>query len=164
VSFDSYVITGKVTTRDGYSWWITTVYGPQRREDKLTFLAELEERRLSCQGPWMIIGDFNMIMFASEKSNMNLDRAMMARFRRSALQLELKDLYMHGRSFTWSNERESHTMSRIDRCLVSVDWDLQNADALLQALSSSASDHAPLHLSLGLRSVHAGDFVSRCTG
>jgi hypothetical protein len=40
-------------------------------------------------------------------------------------------------------------MSRIDRCLVSVDWDLQNADALLQALSSSASDHAPLHLSLG---------------
>jgi mannosylglycoprotein endo-beta-mannosidase len=31
---------------------------------------------------------------------------------------------------------------------VSVDWELQNPDSLLQALSSSASDHAPLHLSL----------------
>jgi hypothetical protein len=39
-------------------------------------------------------------------------------------------------------------MTMIDRALVSVDWDLQNPDALLQALSSSASDHAPLLLSL----------------
>jgi hypothetical protein len=39
-------------------------------------------------------------------------------------------------------------MSRIDRALVSVDWDLLNPDAILQALSSSVSDHAPLHLGL----------------
>jgi hypothetical protein len=64
----------------------------------------------------MIIRDFNMIMYASEKSNTNLERAMMSRFRRFALHLELKYLYMHGRTFTWSNERASHTMSRIDRC------------------------------------------------
>jgi hypothetical protein len=63
-------------------------------------------------------------MYASEKNNNNLDRAMMARFRRFAQNLELKDLYMHGRQFTWSNGRETPTMSRIDRALVSVDWDL----------------------------------------
>jgi hypothetical protein len=31
--------------------------------------------------------------------------------------------------------------------LILVDWDLQNPDAFLQALTSSASDHASLHLS-----------------
>jgi hypothetical protein len=36
-------------------------------------------------------------------------------------QLELRDLYMHGWLFTWSNEREVPTMTRIDRALVSVD-------------------------------------------
>jgi hypothetical protein len=60
----------------------------------------------------------------------------------------LKDIYMHGRVYTWSNEREVPTLTRIDHALVSVEWDLQNPDTVLQALSSSASDHAPLHLSL----------------
>lgn len=45
----------------GSPWWLTGVYGPQRDEDKLSFLAELREVRSSCPGPWMIAGDFNMI-------------------------------------------------------------------------------------------------------
>jgi hypothetical protein len=148
VSFDSYAITGEVKSKDNNRWWISTVYGPQSREEKMVFLTELAERRSLCPGPWMVVGDFNMILFASEKNNGILDRAMMARFRHFVQELELKDLYMHGRMFTWSSEREVPTLTRIDRALVSVDWDLQNPDALLQALSSSASDHAPLHLSL----------------
>jgi hypothetical protein len=32
--------------------------------------------------------------------------------------------------------------------VVSVDWDLQHFDSVLQGLSSSVSDHAPLHLAL----------------
>jgi hypothetical protein len=69
---------------------------------------------------------------------------MMARFRSFVQELELKDLYLHGRRFTWSSEREIPTLTRIDRALVSIDWDLQNPNAFLQALSS---DHAALHLS-----------------
>jgi endonuclease/exonuclease/phosphatase family metal-dependent hydrolase len=149
-SFDTYAITAEVKTRDNNRWWISTVYGPQDTADKINFLREISERRALCPGPWMIIGDFNMILYASEKNNENLDRRMMARFRRFVQEQELKDLYMHGRVYTWSNEREIPTMTRIDRALVSVDWDLQNPDALLQAMSSSISDHAPLHLSLSV--------------
>jgi hypothetical protein len=96
----------------------------------------------------LIIGDFNMILRASEKSNENLDRANMRRFRDFVNEQELKECYMHGCLFTWSNERRSPTMSKIDRALVSVDWDLAFPDALIQAISSSVSDHAPLHLSM----------------
>jgi hypothetical protein len=95
----------------------------------------------------MVVGDFNMILYTNEKNNDNLDRVMMARFRSFVQELELKDLYLHGRRFTWSSEREIPTLTRIDRALVSIDWDLQNPNAFLQALSSSASDHAALHLS-----------------
>jgi exonuclease III len=43
-SFDSYAITGEIKTKDNARWWITTVYGPQREDDKINFLAELTER------------------------------------------------------------------------------------------------------------------------
>jgi endonuclease/exonuclease/phosphatase family metal-dependent hydrolase len=96
----------------------------------------------------MLVGDFNLILRASEKNNTNLDRPMMNRFRQFVSAMELKEIYMHGRLFTWSSEREIPTLTRIDRALVSIDWDLNNPDCTLQALSSNVSDHAPLHLSL----------------
>jgi mannosylglycoprotein endo-beta-mannosidase len=148
VVFDSFALTGYVSTRDNNNWWITVVYGPQETESKIQFLRELSERRSLCPGPWLLIGDFNLILRASEKSNANLDRPMMRRFREFVSSLELKELYLHGRVFTWSSEREVPTMSMIDRALVSVDWDINNPDCMLQAMSSNVSDHAPLHLSL----------------
>jgi hypothetical protein len=42
-------------------------------------------------------------------------------------------------------------MSRIDRALVSIDWELSFPNSVLQAFSSSASDHAPLHLSMNTK-------------
>jgi hypothetical protein len=52
---------------------------------------------------------------------------------------------MHGRHFTWSNERDTPTLTKIDRILVSVDWELASTDSFLQALASGVSDHAPVH-------------------
>jgi hypothetical protein len=148
ISLDTYAITGEVHSKDNCIWWITVVYGPHSTADKLEFLNELRERRSLCPGAWMIIGDFNMILRASEKNNENLDRNMKARFRTFVENHELRDLYMHGRLFTWSNERQTPTMSKLDRALVSIDWQIMYPDSLLQALSSSISDHTPLHLSL----------------
>lgn len=64
---------------------------------------------------------------------------------------ELRELYMHGRIFTWSNDREMPTLTKIDCALVSVDWEIANPDYLLQALSTLVSDHAPLLLFLFAR-------------
>jgi mannosylglycoprotein endo-beta-mannosidase len=149
ITCDTFSVNAEVHGHGVQAWWLTVVYGPQSTEEKTQFLAELTERRALCHGPWMLIGDFNMILRASEKNNLNLDRSSMRRFRDFVVNLELKELYLHGRLFTWCNERENPTMTLIDRALVSIDWDLQHPDALLQALSSSVSDHAPLLLSLG---------------
>jgi exonuclease III len=111
ISLDSFAITGEVRTKDDNRWWLTTVYGPQTVEEKIAFLNELTERRSLCLESWMVVGDFNMILYAGEKNNENLDRNMMARFRSFMQEFELKDLYMHGRRFTWSSEREVPTLT-----------------------------------------------------
>jgi len=103
-------------------WCLTSVYGPQPDADKVEFLAELRSIRSSISHQWMIAGDFNLILDATDKNNLNLKRRNMGRFRRFVDEMELKDVPLHGRYFTWSNERENATLEKLDRVLVTVDW------------------------------------------
>jgi exonuclease III len=164
VTFYTHAITGEVHMRENTTWWLTMVYGPQSAKEKLGFLAELAGRRELFPRPWMVAVDFNMILHANEKSNNNLDRGMMSRFRSFVQQQELTDTYLHGRLYTWSNERDPPTLSRIDKMIALFDWKLQHPDDVLQALSSLVSDHAPTRLSLSAMFNQRGDSDSSCTG
>ena len=90
-----------------------------------------------------MIGDFNLILRAQDKSNSNVNTRLMGVFRNWVNDLELKELSLNGRRFTWSNDR---TQTRIDRAFCTTDWDLMLPGCNLQALSSSVSDHSPLLL------------------
>nr|ABA95403.1 retrotransposon protein, putative, unclassified [Oryza sativa Japonica Group] len=127
-------------------WWLSIIYGTQEEPDKLRFLDELRSLRSSRTGPWAIVGDFNLILEARDKNNLNLNRHMMGRFRRLIDELELQELPLHGRCFTWSNERESPTLVKLDRVLFSADWEELFPSCLLQAASSVASVHCALLL------------------
>jgi hypothetical protein len=56
----------------------------------------------------------------------------LANFRHTVQALELQDLHLHGRTFTWSNEREHPTLVRLDRVLVSLDWDTEHPNVHLR--------------------------------
>jgi endonuclease/exonuclease/phosphatase family metal-dependent hydrolase len=90
---------------------------------------------------WIIIGDFNMILSAADKSNDNLNRRLMVAFQAVVKDLELKEMSLRGRKFTWSNNQ---AQTRIDRVLCTMAWDLMMPNMFLQALSSRVSDHCPL--------------------
>ena len=60
-------------------------------------------------------GDFNLIYRAEEKNNSNVDRAMGC-FRRFLNDLELKELELRGKKFTWSIERTAPTLVWLDEC------------------------------------------------
>ncbi|KAE8819241.1 hypothetical protein D1007_02998 [Hordeum vulgare] len=150
IQYDSNSLTGLAHTKTNFSWWITVVYAPQGDDLKSQLLLELEARCSVCPGPWLVLGYFNMILRASEKNNPKINRGMMAKFRGFVDDHELKELFMHGRMFTWSNERAAPTLTKIDRVLVSVDLELAYHDYFLQDISSSVSDHAPLHLSTNM--------------
>lgn len=153
----------------GSPWWLTGVYGPKRDEDKLSFLAELREVRSSCPGPWMIAGDFNMIYSSEDKNNDNVNRVMMGRFRRFVNDLELKEIPLLGRRYTWSNERASPTLVKLDRVLCTNDWEDLYPESLLQSAATEMSDHCPLVLGLceriaGKRRFHFESFWPRLPG
>lgn len=71
---------------------LTSVYGPQRKEDKLQFIEELRTLQHLTPQPWLIGGDFNLIYKASDKNNDRLDRRLMRKFKQALDQLELKEL------------------------------------------------------------------------
>lgn len=141
-------LTLSVTNLEGGAvWTLTNVYGPQAPEQKVQFLNELTTvGQHHVQGAWCIVGDFNLLATESDKNNQNVDRRMINRFRCLLNLLELRELYLFGRRFTWSSEQESPTLTKIDKVLVNAEWEDFFRDAHLQALSSSASDHCPLLL------------------
>lgn len=70
----------------------------------------------------------------------------MGRLRRFLSDCELKEVYLHGRRYTWSNERESPTLVRLDRVFCSVDWEELHESCSLRCLASVIADHCPLLL------------------
>jgi endonuclease/exonuclease/phosphatase family metal-dependent hydrolase len=91
----------------------------------------------------MLCGDFNLIYQADDKNNGRHSRRMMGRFCHFLNDLEFLQLHLHGRFFTWSNERTHPTLEWIDRVFVSSDWELLFPSFSLQDISSRCSDHSP---------------------
>jgi hypothetical protein len=106
----------------------------------------------------MVLGDFNLIASAAEKSNANINIKLLGEFRGLIQDLELVDYPILGRRFTWSNERDNATHTRIDRLRVSKEWDLAHPQFQLQLAlaSSNMSDHCPLLLSKMDRKHYSG--------
>jgi endonuclease/exonuclease/phosphatase family metal-dependent hydrolase len=134
--------------KGGCAWWLTCVYGPQGNNEKVMFLQELRDIREVCMGPWMLAGDFNLIYRASDKNNSNINRVMMSRFRRMIEDLVLKEIPLHGRRFTLSNQQDVPVLAKLDRVFCSVDWEILSPNVLLQSTTSQDSDHCPLLLRL----------------
>lgn len=143
----SYSLSVLITDlNDNSSWMMTRVYGPQDDAAKLMFIAEMRNLKLLCPPEWVILGDFNLISRASEKSNHNVNLRMMCAFRSAIDDLGLKELPLLDRRFTWSNERINTTLTKIDKVLFSGEWETKFPDLQLLAGSTSISDHCPLIL------------------
>lgn len=118
---------------DNSEMWLTTVYGPSRDSEEPA-------------GPWLLLGDFNLIYRAEDNNNDRLDRRLMGQFCQFLSQAALKELHLTSGLYTWSNERVHLTLERIDRVFISTEWHLQFPDNDLHPVSSINSDHAPLLL------------------
>ena len=68
--------------------------------------------------PWMCIGDFNAILYSTEKlSKRPPQQNQMDAFREALEGCQLEDLGFKGYPFTWNNKRpgEANTKLRLDR-------------------------------------------------
>jgi hypothetical protein len=101
-------------------------------------------------GLWCVVGDFNSVRNATERRgvrSISLDsrNSEMREFDDFLERLELVDLPLVGRKFTWFHPN-GISMSRLDRVLISSTWFECWGDPLVRVLERDVADHCPLVL------------------
>ena len=134
---------------DGFTWIFSGVYGPVIGSEKEEFWEELGAIRGLWEDPWFIGGDFNAVRFPEERRNAPSLTANMRRFSEVKGDLRLRDFALTGGPFTWIGSLNSQAASKLDRFLISDQWE-DHFSAITQfVLPRLVSDHSPIVLEAG---------------
>jgi hypothetical protein len=111
---------------------------------KSQFLSELVRVCSKENIPIIIGGDFNIIRRPDEKNNDNYNDRWSFLFNAIIDTLNLRELELTGRKFTWANHHQNQTFEKLDRILVCTDFESKYPVMTVQVLSREISDHTPL--------------------
>ena len=134
---------------DECEWMFSGVYGPNRDSDRKLLWEELSGIGSWWSLPWCIGGDFNVVRFPNERGAGGSISSAMWDFSDFISDQGLLDLSLVGGRFTWSSNQDNPSMSRLDRFLVSPEWDIQFPIAVRSLLPRTLSDHFPILLDCG---------------
>jgi len=116
-----FLIKNKV---DGFRWALLSVYGAAQEEHREHFLSELVRACTSCGDlPFLVGGDFNIIRNLSGKNNSRYNNKWPLLFNAIIKTLNLRELELTGKKYTWANYAEVPTYEKLDRILVTTDWE-----------------------------------------
>jgi hypothetical protein len=137
-------------------WRLTGIYGEPRWQDKFRTWEKIRELNQNNTLPWLIIGDFNEILFSHEKEGGNArPQGCMVAFRDALMDCGLEDLGFTGDIFTWKRGR---IRERLDRGVANGPWMTMHPAAGVQHLEYIKSDHRPILLDTDMQ---AGQVTSR---
>ncbi|XP_050281196.1 uncharacterized protein LOC126722089 [Quercus robur] len=117
-----------------------------RCNESWTLLSRLSSRS---DLPWVCMGDYNELMFASEKEGGNTrPEGQMKQFEDAINRCNLRDLGYKGSAFTWRRRLGNHgwIQERLDHALVFTNWVRMFPRSKLLHIASSTSDHSILLL------------------
>ncbi|KAJ1283965.1 hypothetical protein BS78_03G168000 [Paspalum vaginatum] len=162
-SISKYHIDVVVKEEDGRDWRLTGIYGQPRAEEKEKTWRLMRILNNLYKKPWLCLGDFNEILFRSQKEG-GLPRAdfCMERFRNTLEDCRLKDLGCEGDIFTWWNhhhEARSYIKERLDRAVACNEW--RDTFPLVRVINGDPqhSDHKPITVDCGDKENLDGCFV-----
>ena len=97
---------------------------------------------MSIQGPWLIGGDFNSILYASERQGgVTQNSGVCSNFRQWFDGNRIFDLKFKGSRFNWSR---GLLFKRLDRALCNSDWLIKFTDNSVLHLPKVTSYHRPV--------------------
>jgi hypothetical protein len=141
---------------DNFIWSLVAVYGAAQDEFKADFLREMVN--LAKDNPHLILigGDFNLLRFRHDKSKGRFDDHWPFMFNVAIDSLDLREVTMIGRQFTWSNSLPEPTFENLDRVLMDANWESKFPLVSVRALEriEGLSDHAPILLTTGTPKPH----------
>lgn len=136
---------------DNFVWSSVVVYVTAQEAHKAAFLRELINLANNNPHSILIGGDFNMLRFPHEKSKGRFDNHWPFVFNVAIDSLDLREVHMTGRQFTWVNSLPEPTYGKLDHVLMSTDWEDKFPLVTVRAFEriEALSDHAPILLSTG---------------
>ena len=141
---------------DDFQWVLVSVYGAAQDEYKQQFLSELVRLCENEPLPMMVGGDFNMIRKPEEKNNDNYNPRWPILFNAIIQSLELRELELSGRQYTWASRRDNPTFEKLDRILTTTEWEQKYPLVTVHALTREGSDHTLLFVDSGVNA-HIGN-------
>jgi hypothetical protein len=131
-------------------WLLSGIYAPRTSQRKEIFWFVLSSLGNSFGGAWLLMGDFNSILSAAEKSGGHKFRSSShGNFVDFVHSNALVDLGFVGNKFTWSNCRigRENIRERLNRGLANRNWVHLFPNALVNHLPAFQSDHCPILIS-----------------
>ncbi|KAK9723972.1 hypothetical protein RND81_05G038200 [Saponaria officinalis] len=139
------LVTGVVNT--GFcTFWLSVVYGFNTRMGRHELWAKLASLSAACSMPWLLLGDFNIVLHDGEnKSTTMFDHRSMRDFGDCCQNIQLMDLPYQGMHYTWSNKQfeEARTWCKLDRVIGNCVWFQASWDVQVEFLEPGVSDHSP---------------------
>lgn len=131
------------------SWQFTAIYGPPTHCLRAEFWDSKTRIGATFSGPWIVIGDFNMILDQADKNGGRLvSTSSTGGLRKFIDDNGLIDLGFKGYAYTWTNRRMGNTniQERLDRGFANSPWRILFPEATVTHLSALQSDHRPILL------------------
>lgn len=101
--------------------------------------------------PWLIVGDFNAIIYPEEHSEQTGLSAVDEEFAHCIRSIEVSDCSFSGPLFTWSNKQQAgYIAKKLDRSLVNMEFMSIFPSAHTQFISPGISDHCASITNFGL--------------
>ncbi|WMV44404.1 hypothetical protein MTR67_037789 [Solanum verrucosum] len=149
-SVGEYSVSCSLSRKDqDFKWHLTGVYAPNDRVEREETWWELGAARGLFSGPWVLCGEFNTVRYPTEKRDgIRINRSM-TEFSDFIEDMELIDIDLYGGKYTWKKGDRHTTAARLDRFLLSEEWDTNFSCIKQSVLSRVVSDHSPLLLQCG---------------
>ncbi|GJZ37317.1 RNA-directed DNA polymerase, eukaryota, reverse transcriptase zinc-binding domain protein [Tanacetum coccineum] len=135
-------------SHDHRKQFVSFVYAKNFERDRKPLWRNLSEHNMLVSNePWVVLGDFNVIMNTDECSNsFNIVDRDMDVFRRVLHSLELEDIVSYGMFYTWIQKRrnpEAGFLKKLDRVLGNASFLSSYASCFAKFLPYMTSDHCP---------------------
>lgn len=117
------------------------IYAPNEASNRRELWEVLLGLKVNSQVSWCIGMDFNEIKEVHERIGCTRMERGMRDFSKFCNNMELVDLPMIGRKFTWTNYQHQAIHSRLDRFLISQSW-LDRFKIIQWSLPRPISDHS----------------------
>jgi hypothetical protein len=147
VDVHAQVITCRVTSQDsGASWMLSAVYGATHGPERRTLFKELTVVKADMgRKPWLITGDFNVIIYPDEKWGKEGFSCYEKEFVDCIQNLEVDDIAYTGCIHTWTNKQigANFVSKKLDRVLANGDWLASFSNTAVEFLERGVSDHSP---------------------